>query len=82
MTPREIEFIKKVPGIFCRGESGLPDFGEIFEVVKMNVEDDVDSTRSLDLCARVPQDVLRGWLWLSPQLEGEKTRIGMRCPVP
>ncbi|RMB91747.1 hypothetical protein DUI87_31977 [Hirundo rustica rustica] len=57
-TPGGREFVKKVPEIFWRGESGLSDFGEIFEVVEGNVEGYVDTTMSLDLCARVPQERL------------------------
>lgn len=47
-----------MPEIFCRGESGLSGYGEIFEVVKRNVKDSVDSTMSLDLCAKVPLERL------------------------
>lgn len=44
--------------MFCTGDSGLSDLGEISEVVKRDVEDFVHSTMSLDLCAKVPEKKL------------------------
>lgn len=74
-----------MPEIFCRGDSGLSDLGEMFEVVKRNVEKDCeDNTVSLDLkgCAKVPQKrLLCSALGIDKEHKGEKTRIGMRYPV-